>query len=133
MSKVPVSTHINLISLKVVDLVESEQFYDLLHEHLGLVKKETNNNDLVYWGTFGIQLSQLDKIFQNPEAKHRIGIVKVSIRVGTRELVDQLAFKMNENNFQIMSKPQAYVYAPGYYSVCLLDPDHNQLEIVYLD
>ena len=125
--------YLNLLSLKVLDLKESEIFYQVLFDHIGLVKKEVSEDFLSFWGPFGVMLREIKetKFMQEPE--YRIGLDRVSVRVSSRLKVDDIFKSMSDSQFDISWEPKHFDYSPGYYSVGLFDPDENLIEVVYMD
>ncbi|MFT6630798.1 MAG: putative lactoylglutathione lyase [Bacteriovoracaceae bacterium] len=137
MQEANTQTHINQITLRSIDLTESEAFFDIIFKHLGLEKKDVTNNKsgttLSYWGAFGLMITEQKDMLVHLEPYHRPGIVRLSVRVGTRKLINDLFEELKELNYKFAWEPKDSQYAEGYYSVCLLDPDENEFEIVYID
>ena len=137
MEEANTETYINLITLRSIDITESETFFDIIYKHLGLEKKDIGDSEsgktLSYWGAFGLMITEQKDILVHLEPYHRPGIVRLSVRVGTKNLINDLFKELKELNYKFAWEPKSSQYADGYYSVCLLDPDENEFEIVYID
>ena len=59
--------------------------------------------------------------------KHYIGLVHIAFSVGSKEKVDELTKKIEEDGYIIDSYPR--VTGDGYYESCIFDPDGNKIEI----
>ncbi len=127
------STHINLINIRAIQLEESIEFFDILFKYIGLNKKETIDDDVYYWGNFGLRLSEQKDILAVLEPRFKYGITEISIRVGSRELITNLFNELCEKEFKFCWRPKSFRHTSGYFSCCLLDPDKNKFEIVYMD
>jgi hypothetical protein len=125
--------HVNLLHIKSVDITESEVFFDILYKHIGLHTKRLDENGLFYWGPFGIMVTEQKDMLVHLEPYHRLGIVRISIRVGLKKIIDDLFYELKELRYQFAWEPKSSTYAEGYYSVCLKDPDENEFEILYTD
>lgn len=127
------NTYLSKITLKVLNLKESENFYDLVFKYLPLNKKEKVFNDIHYWSSFGLMLSQQDDIVHMTSGSNRIGIVEYSIFISEKAVVDKIYQKLKEEKYKIFNKVEYYDYSPGYYSFKILDPDDNVVEFYTTD
>ena len=60
-------------------------------------------------------------------AAARTGFIHLAFSVGSKEQVDSLTRQLKEDGFQVVSGPRTT--GDGYYESCILDPEHNQIEI----
>ncbi|HAK76335.1 MAG TPA: glyoxalase/bleomycin resistance/extradiol dioxygenase family protein, partial [Runella sp.] len=51
----------------------------------------------------------------------------LAISVGSKEQVDRLTKKLQENEFQVVGEPR--MTGDGYYESVILDPENNLIEI----
>ena len=119
------------ISLKVVQVSESELFYDLLFEKNLDAKKDISKNTITYWGPVGLMISEQKSIASNPDPDYRLGFTQISIRVGSPAVVDQIYKEIVSYKYSCSWKPRTFDYSDGYYSTCLFDPDYNKIEVFY--
>ncbi len=124
-----ITNYISKIELKVLNIKESESFYDSLFEFIPLKKKEDHANAFTYWSSFGLVISQQDRIKQFISHDHRVGVLSFSLFCSEKEIVDNLYKELGRQDYKIHSKPKFYDYAPGYYSFKVFDPDENLIEI----
>lgn len=132
MSKIT-NPYLALLSLKVVNIQESEMFYDVLFECLGPFEKKNDNNFLAYWGVIGLAISEQFDIVSNVEPDFRLGCYKYSIRVINKDDVLRIFKNLKKEKYPFSWEPKPFDYGPGYYSFCVFDPDYNQIEIFYVD
>lgn len=64
---------------------------------------------------------------QNYYAPHK-GLVHLAFNVGSREKVDAIISKLNEDGYIIVGQPR--VTGDGYYEGVFLDPEGNIIEVV---
>lgn len=57
----------------------------------------------------------------------RTGFAHLAFCVGSREAVDSLTGRLQEDGYQVVSGPR--VTGDGYYESCILGPEGNQIEI----
>lgn len=125
-------THISLVSITAVNKDESEVFFDNLYKHLGLENKYKDDNCISYWGPFGVKITEQKDMLVNLEKKHRCGFTQVTIRVGTKGLIHQIYEDFRSLNYRFAWEPRNTPYCEGHYSICLLDPDDNEIEILHI-
>ena len=73
------------------------------------------------------------EIMQKPRVSNlrkelaRIGLIHVAFSVGSREKVDELTRRLQEDGYKVISGPR--VTGDGYYESCIFDVEDNQIEI----
>jgi len=76
----------------------------------------------------GIKLELLQKPYMNvtrpPYCK---GYTHLSIKLGSKDMVDDLTKKITDAGFSLKIKPR--VTNDGQYSSCIFDPDDNEIEL----
>jgi lactoylglutathione lyase len=60
-----------------------------------------------------------------------LGLTHIAITVGTRDKVDNLTKELENDGYAIFSYPR--LTGDGYYESVILDPEHNQIELVSID
>lgn len=60
-------------------------------------------------------------------ANTAIGLVHLAFSVGSKEKVDELTQRLEQDGFKRISGPR--LTGDGYYESCILDPDSNLVEI----
>jgi lactoylglutathione lyase len=68
---------------------------------------------------------ELDELSPSP---YQTGYIHLAFSVGSRQLVDSITNTLEQDGYQIFSKPR--VTGDGYYESCILDPDGNLIELV---
>ena len=67
-----------------------------------------------------------------PYDRYAVGVHHVCIDVPSREVVDERAAWVREQNVgEILSQPAEHDYTPGYYAVFIGDPDGIKLELLH--
>jgi catechol 2,3-dioxygenase-like lactoylglutathione lyase family enzyme len=66
-----------------------------------------------------------------PYDRYAIGIHHLGFDVQSREVVDERARWLSEQQVIIESGPAEYEYTPGYYAVFFYDPDGIKLELLH--
>lgn len=77
----------------------------------------------------GMKLELLQKPYMNvsrpPYCK---GYTHISIKLGSKEKVDELTKRITDGGFSLKIKPR--VTTDGQYASCVFDPDDNEIELV---
>lgn len=123
--------HLNSIHIKTMDLKESGEFYDLLFKYIGLNKKDIKDDALYFWGPFGVIISEQKRFMSHVDYHHRLGVIQLGIRVGSKQAVDEIYAAFSRENYTFHWEPTKFDYTDHYYSTCIFDPDDNRIEIVY--
>ena len=55
------------------------------------------------------------------------GLIHIALSVGSREAVDALTTRLEQDGFRVVSAPRTT--GDGYYESVMLDPDGNRVEI----
>ncbi len=126
-------SHVGVVHLKVLNLSDSEQFYDYFYQVLTLNKKDKTGDYVGYWGNFGILLTEQKNHLINVQNDFKTGIAKLSIFVSDKNKVDEVYHELSQYGYHFEWKPQDFDYSKGYYSTCIADPDDNQIEIYYAE
>lgn len=63
----------------------------------------------------------------NDPVNQYIGLIHISISVGSEDNVNSITDKLNKEGYKIVSKPRHT--GDGYYESCILDPDGNRVEL----
>lgn len=126
-----VSTHIQLIHIKVNDLKESEAFFDLVFNTMGLDNKERQDHRITFWGPFGVMLHEQKEVLADIDHFFRLGIVQLGVRVGDKNLVDKLYQELKKAKFTFEWAPRSFDYSKDYYSFLAFDPDDNKFEFIF--
>ena len=129
--RMSVSIHIQSINLNVSDIRESEAFYNIIYDLIGLTKKENSDDVICFWGPFATILVQQKDSLYSLESEYRVGPSKVGIRLSEKKQVDQLFLKLKEAKFTMVWEPKEFDYTENYYSFLVLDPDDNKLEFIF--
>jgi catechol 2,3-dioxygenase-like lactoylglutathione lyase family enzyme len=66
-----------------------------------------------------------------PYDRYAVGVHHVCLDVPSREVVDERARWLAEQEVEIESGPQEYDFTPGYYAVYFHDPDGIKLELLH--
>ncbi|MDE6387252.1 MAG: VOC family protein [Lachnospiraceae bacterium] len=84
-----------------------------------------------YFMTFddGARLEIMNKPDMNDDQKalYRTGYTHLAFSVGSREAVDELTDRLNEDGFQVTSGPRTT--GDGYYESCIVGIEGNLIEI----
>jgi len=59
--------------------------------------------------------------------KSYFGIAHIAFSVGSKELVDEMTFRLKKDSFKVLDGPRKT--GDGYYESAVLDPEGNKLEI----
>ena len=126
-----IQSYIGSVHLKVLNLEDSEAFYDRFYQVMSIDRKDKNEDYVGYWGNFGIVLTEQQNHLINVPNENKTAIAKISIFVSMKDMVDKIYTEMHKHGYLIIWKPQPFEYSKGYYSTCIADPDDNYLEIFY--
>ena len=61
------------------------------------------------------------------KTEKRTGYIHIAFSVGSKEAVDELMAKLQEDGYPVISGPRTT--GDGYYESCILGPEGNQIEI----
>lgn len=125
------SSYISMFQVDCLYLEDSEKFYSDLFSLLGEFRLEKSDNFTMLWGHFGILLQEVQELEHSKINIGRTGVKKINIFVSNRDKVDEIYQVMSDKSYDIVWEPKEESYAPGYYSLCLKDPDQVQIEIVF--
>ncbi|WP_455715402.1 VOC family protein [Anaerosporobacter sp.] len=77
----------------------------------------------------GAQLEIMNKPNMSDEEKSltRTGFAHIAFSVGSKEKVDELTAKLEQDGYEVISGPRTT--GDGYYESCILGPENNQIEI----
>jgi lactoylglutathione lyase len=114
------------------DIERLRQFYE---RHLGAQAGElyrSKSQPLIsYFLTFGkgarLEIMSSPQLAARPTGRP-VGLAHFALRVGSRELVDQLVEKLRSEKIEIAGEPR--LTGDGYYEAVILDPDGNSIELV---
>ena len=127
------NTYLSKITLKVLNIKESQIFYDFVFKFIPLEKKEEIFNDIFYWSSFGLRLSQQDDIVHMTPGLKRIGVIEYSVFISDKNIVEEIYQKLKIENYRVVDELKRYDYSPGYYSFKAMDPDDNVVEFYTTD
>jgi hypothetical protein len=127
------NTYLSKITLKVLNIKESQIFYDFVFKFIPLEKKEEIFNDIFYWSSFGLRLSQQDDIVHMTPGLKRIGVIEYSVFISDKNIVEEIYQKLKVENYRVVDVLKRYDYSPGYYSFKVMDPDENVVEFYTTD
>lgn len=142
------NSFVHSIDIRCFDLKQSEMFYDRIfnfinsqnlsnanpHEENKVInfKKEIHAKTIVYWGNylgaFGLRLSEIEETQMIIEPAYRTGMVKYSIQLPEKQLVDSLYRELKGDCIEW--KPKSFDFSQNYYSFAVKDPDGVILEFL---
>ena len=64
----------------------------------------------------------------NEEGREHTGYAHIAFYMGSRAGVNALTARLKEDGFPVVSGPRTT--GDGYYESCVLDPEHNRVELV---
>ncbi|EOT48612.1 hypothetical protein IGK74_001667 [Enterococcus sp. AZ150] len=123
--------HIDHIALYVNDLENMKHFYET---YFDVVSNEKYQNPKTlfesYFLTFktGSRIELTTKKFLTPRAAESFGYTHMALAVGTRQQVDKLVKRLNEDGYPLLNGPR--VTGDGYYEAVIQDPEGNLLELM---
>jgi lactoylglutathione lyase len=74
-----------------------------------------------------LEIMNLPEIEANKQINKKIGLAHFAISVGSKENVDELTKRLENEGVIVISHPRTT--GDGYYESVILDPDDNQIEI----
>jgi predicted lactoylglutathione lyase len=111
------------VTIRVARRTESERFYDLVLQTLG-VEKTHSSEHYVEWGSFGLA--------EQSDEKPMTRNLHVGFAASSREAVDAFWRAGIEAGFRDDGAPgERPQYSPTYYGAFLRDPDGNSAEAVH--
>lgn len=123
---------IDHFAMYVLDL---ERMKDFFVKYFDAVANDMYHNQRTgfksYFLTFG-DGSRLE-IMTRPELEHeetnpmRCGFIHISINVGSKDAVDALTERLNNDGYEVFSGPRTT--GDGYYESCVVGPESNLIEI----
>ena len=131
---------IHHLDLVVSDLERGLAFYRGLLGPLGYVREGPivgeRGEHVVYLGhvdgssAVGLRARQSDA-HAVPYDRYAVGVHHLCFDVPSREVVDERARWLSEQEAVIESGPAEYRFTPGYYAVFFYDPDGIKLELLH--
>ena len=120
------------IALYVNDLEASRHFfmkYFGATSNDGYCNPKTNFRSyfLSFDGGARLELMNRPELSDPPKNLACTGYVHIAFRVGSREKVDELTAALQADGYEVVSWPRTT--GDGYYESCILDAEHNQIEI----
>ena len=67
------------------------------------------------------------KLSDTEKELNRTGFIHLAFSVGSREKVDELTARLNNDGYEVLSDPRTT--GDGYYESCILGIENNQIEI----
>ncbi|MDE6602188.1 MAG: VOC family protein [Lachnospiraceae bacterium] len=123
---------IDHVAMYVKDLEAARQFFI---RYLGAASNDGYHNKTTdfrsYFLTFedGMRLEIMNKPgMDDPEKTlDRTGLIHLAFRVGSKEAVDELTARLQEDGYEVVSGPRTT--GDGYYESCVVAVEGNQIEI----
>lgn len=124
---------INHIAAYVSDLEAMKLFYI---KYFGAVSNRQYHNETTglktYFLTFEdgarFEIMTRPDMAEQEKSVMRTGYIHLAFSVGSRQNVDELTEHLKRDGFEVISGPR--LTGDGYYESCVLDPEHNMIEIV---
>lgn len=121
------------VAMYVQDLEQSKQFF---MKYFNAVPNEKYHNPrtnlMTYFLTFEggarLEIMTRPEIVDMDKNLFRLGLIHLSIQLGSKEKVNALTEQLRSDGYQIISEPR--VTGDGYYESCVLDGEGNQIELV---
>jgi glyoxylase I family protein len=132
------SSGVHHVDLVVSSIERSLPFYRDLLGPLGwhrISEVEGERGETIWYfggpGTsIGLRAAQADT--PGGFDRYRLGLHHLAFEAYSRSQVDERAEWLRDQDVEIESEPQEYMYIPGYYAVFFYDPDGLKLEIVHI-
>lgn len=123
---------IDHIAMYFVDLENARDFFIKYFEAVSNDGYHNTKTDFrSYFLTFedGARIEIMNKpVLEDSEKTwNRTGYIHIAFNVGSKEKVDELTKRLNEDGFQVISGPRTT--GDGYYESCVVGPEDNQIEI----
>ena len=121
------------IALYVNDLEATKQFYE---KYFGATSNTLYHNPKTGLKTYFLIFADGGRLelMTRPDMKHTdrespvAGYAHLAMGAAGRDEVDRLTERLRRDGYTVVSGPR--VTGDGYYESCVLDPEHNQIEIV---
>jgi lactoylglutathione lyase len=126
--------HIDHIAIWVYDLEKEKNFF-LKYFDCTANEKYINQSKkfasyfIAFPGGSRIELMNREDI-RRKQYSERLGPAHIAVNAGSREKVEQLTERLDNDGFTIKSKPR--ITGDGYYESVVLDPENNIIEIISL-
>jgi catechol 2,3-dioxygenase-like lactoylglutathione lyase family enzyme len=135
------SPKISHVDLVVSSIERSLAFYRALLEPIGwsgLRQVPGERGETIFYlsvpgpglAALGLREKQ-SAAHETPYDRYAVGVHHVCFDVPSREVVDERAGWLREQQATIESGPGEYDYSPGYYAVFFYDPDGIKLELLH--
>lgn len=105
--------------IKYFDAKAGERYYN--------PQTEFQSYFLSFDGGARLEIMQKPRVSNLRKELARIGLIHVAFSVGSREKVDELTKRLQEDGYKVISGPR--VTGDGYYESCIFDVEDNQIEI----
>ncbi len=120
------------IAVYVQDLEKTKNFYEkYFFAKSNIMYHNKNTGFKSYFLSFEsgarLELMNLPELEKNSVNKKACGFVHLAFSVGSKEKVDELTVKLEEDGFNVASYPR--LTGDGYYESCVFDPEQNLIEI----
>ena len=120
------------IALYVNDLEKAKDFFT---KYFGGKSNDVYHNKKTDFRSYFISFddgSRLEvmtkpKLSDTEKELNRTGFIHLAFSVGSREKVDELTARLNNDGYEVLSGPRTT--GDGYYESCILGIENNQIEI----
>ena len=120
------------IALYVNDLEKAKDFFT---KYFGGKSNDVYHNKKTNFRSYFISFddgSRLEvmtkpKLSDTEKELNRTGFIHLAFSVGSREKVDELTARLNNDGYKVLSGPRTT--GDGYYESCILGIENNQIEI----
>jgi len=120
------------IALYVNDLEKAKDFFT---KYFGGKSNDVYHNKKTDFRSYFISFddgSRLEvmtkpKLSDTEKELNRTGFIHLAFSVGSREKVDELTVRLNNDGYEVLSGPRTT--GDGYYESCILGIENNQIEI----
>lgn len=120
------------IALYVNDLEKAKDFFT---KYFGGKSNDVYHNKKTDFCSYFISFddgSRLEvmtkpKLSDTEKKLNRTGFIHLAFSVGSREKVDELTARLNNDGYEVLSGPRTT--GDGYYESCILGIENNQIEI----
>lgn len=124
---------IDHVALYVNDLEAAKEFYIT---YFGATANSKYHNPktgletyfLAFDGEERLEIMTRPELPDNPKSAIQSGYSHLSFRVGSKQKVDELTYRLKSDGYIVVSGPRTT--GDGYYESCVLDSENNQIEIV---
>lgn len=120
------------IAMYVNDLEKAKEFfctYFGAKANDGYHNRKTNFRSYFLCFEDGARLEIMNRPDMEDEKKSltRTGFAHIAFRVGSKEKVDEMTARFRKDGYEVLSGPRTT--GDGYYESCIVDFEHNQIEI----